>query len=111
MLAGQKARLRSYDRPAPLRKVAGPQFNPSRCVVCQKSPKLHAPSFVRRNAVKSVAGIPEGMHSLTPYLVCAGAADAIEFYKQAFDAEELTVVWQAINVETRQLTVADRVER
>ncbi len=27
--------------------------------------------------------------SLTPHIVCAGAADAIEFYKQAFGAEEL----------------------
>lgn len=32
--------------------------------------------------------IPEGMHSLTPHLVCAGAADAIEFYKRAFNAVE-----------------------
>jgi uncharacterized glyoxalase superfamily protein PhnB len=33
--------------------------------------------------------IPEGMHSLTPHIVCAGAADAIEFYKRAFGATEL----------------------
>ena len=33
--------------------------------------------------------IPHGMHSLTPYLVCAGAADAIDFYRRAFDAVEL----------------------
>jgi PhnB protein len=32
--------------------------------------------------------IPQGMHSLTPHLVCAGAADAIEFYKKAFGAVE-----------------------
>jgi uncharacterized glyoxalase superfamily protein PhnB len=32
--------------------------------------------------------IPQGMHSVTPHLVCAGAANAIEFYKQAFGAEE-----------------------
>jgi len=31
--------------------------------------------------------IPDGMHSVTPHLVCAGADDAIEFYKKAFDAE------------------------
>jgi len=29
------------------------------------------------------------MHTVTPYLVCAGAADAIEFYKAAFGATEL----------------------
>ena len=27
--------------------------------------------------------------SLTPHIVCAGAADAIDFYKEAFGAEEL----------------------
>ena len=32
--------------------------------------------------------IPSGMHSVTPHLVCAGAANAIEFYKKAFGAEE-----------------------
>jgi uncharacterized glyoxalase superfamily protein PhnB len=31
----------------------------------------------------------EGLHQLSPHLVCAGAADAIEFYKAAFGAEEL----------------------
>lgn len=31
----------------------------------------------------------QGVHSLSPHLVCAGAADAIEFYKTAFGAEEL----------------------
>ena len=37
-----------------------------------------------------VKAIPDGMHSLTPILVCAGAADAIEFYKKAFNAVELS---------------------
>jgi len=36
----------------------------------------------------SVKPIPDDMHSLTPHLVCNGAADAIEFYKRAFDAVE-----------------------
>ena len=34
--------------------------------------------------------IPQGMHSVTPHLICAGAADAIEFYKKAFGAVEAT---------------------
>ena len=33
--------------------------------------------------------IPTGMSPVTPHLVCAGAAKAIEFYKKAFGAEEL----------------------
>lgn len=32
--------------------------------------------------------IPDGMHTVTPHLVCAGASEAIEFYKKAFDAIE-----------------------
>ena len=34
--------------------------------------------------------IPDGMHSLTPHLVCAGAGAAIDFYKAAFGAVELS---------------------
>lgn len=37
----------------------------------------------------TVQPIPEGYHSLTPYLICKGAGDAIEFYRKAFNAEEL----------------------
>lgn len=37
-----------------------------------------------------VKPIPEGMHTLTPHLVCAGAAVAIAFYQKAFNAIELT---------------------
>lgn len=33
--------------------------------------------------------IPEGHHSVTPYLVVKDAARAIEFYKQAFGAQEV----------------------
>jgi len=38
----------------------------------------------------SVKPIPEGMRSLTPHLVCDGAAAAIEFYKKAFGATEVS---------------------
>ncbi len=37
----------------------------------------------------TVKPIPDDMHSVTPHLVCAGAADAIEFYKKAFNAVEV----------------------
>ena len=36
-----------------------------------------------------VKPVPNGMHTVTPHLVCAGAVDAIEFYKQAFNATEV----------------------
>ena len=37
----------------------------------------------------AVNPIPPGMHTVTPHLVCAGAAEAIEFYKKAFNAVEV----------------------
>ncbi len=39
-----------------------------------------------------VKPVPEWMHTVTPHLICAGAADAIEFYKKAFDAVEMARV-------------------
>jgi PhnB protein len=33
--------------------------------------------------------IRDGMPAVTPHLICAGAAEAIEFYKQAFGAVEM----------------------
>ena len=37
----------------------------------------------------SVRAIPEGYHSVTPYLVVDGAAEAIRWYEQAFGATEM----------------------
>jgi PhnB protein len=36
-----------------------------------------------------VKPVPDGYHSITPYLSVRGAEKAIEFYKQAFGAEEI----------------------
>jgi PhnB protein len=40
----------------------------------------------------SVKPIPDGYHTLTPYLVVRDAVRAIEFYKQAFGAQERGVM-------------------
>jgi PhnB protein len=32
--------------------------------------------------------LPEGYHTVTPYLICKGAAKAIEFYQEVFGATE-----------------------
>lgn len=37
----------------------------------------------------AVKPIPEGYHSVTPYLIVSGGVEAIEFYKKAFGATEL----------------------
>jgi PhnB protein len=36
----------------------------------------------------AVKPIPDGYHSVTPYLIVDGAARALDFYKRAFGAEE-----------------------
>ncbi len=36
-----------------------------------------------------VKPIPEGYHTVTPYIIVKGAAQAIDFYKKAFGAKEL----------------------
>lgn len=37
----------------------------------------------------NVKAIPDGYHSVTPYLIIKGAGAAIDFYKEAFGATEL----------------------
>jgi PhnB protein len=37
----------------------------------------------------AVKPIPEGYHSITPYLILSGASDAIAFYKKALGAKEI----------------------
>ena len=38
---------------------------------------------------EKVNAIPTGYHAITPYLIIRGAAQAIDFYKQAFGAVEI----------------------
>lgn len=40
--------------------------------------------------MSAVRAIPEGYHSITPSITCKGAAKAIDFYKQVFQAKELS---------------------
>src|SRR4051812_2191713 len=42
----------------------------------------------RRAKEPTVKSLNASMRSVTPHLICAGAADAIEFYKRAFQAVE-----------------------
>ena len=43
----------------------------------------------------TVKAIPDGMHSLTPHLICKDAALAIKFYVSAFGASELFCIRNA----------------
>jgi PhnB protein len=37
----------------------------------------------------TIKPIPDGYHTVTPYLIVSNAAKALEFYQRAFDAKEL----------------------
>jgi PhnB protein len=37
----------------------------------------------------AVKPIPDGYHTVTPYIICKGAAKALDFYKAAFGATEI----------------------
>lgn len=45
--------------------------------------------------VQKVKAIPDGYHSITPYLIVKGAAAAIDYYKEVFGATELLRIPQA----------------
>lgn len=46
-------------------------------------------SAMAGNSAVKVKPIQDGMRTVTPHLVCAGAATAIAFYKEALGAEEV----------------------
>jgi PhnB protein len=49
--------------------------------------KAKAKKSTKKKAKKKVNHIPNGFHSVTPYLTVKGGMQAIEFYKQAFNAK------------------------
>ena len=53
-----------------------------------------------------VKAIPDGYHTVTPYLIIDGAARALDFYKRAFDATELMRI--AVAAATRSATPRSR---
>ena len=62
------------------------------------------------------APIPAGSEGMIPHLVCDRCADAIEFYKKAFGAEEIhrmpspdgkRIMHAALRIDGRQLFLAD----
>ena len=38
--------------------------------------------------MKAIDPVPEGFHTVTPHMVIKGAAEAIDFYKKAYGADE-----------------------
>ena len=62
--------------------------------------------------------IPEGYHSVTPYLICKGAARAIDFYRKAFGATEImrfpgpndTIMHAEIQIGDSRIMLADETQ-
>lgn len=44
----------------------------------------------RGNMTKNVKAVPEGYHTLTPAITCKNASQAIDFYKKALGAKEIS---------------------
>lgn len=77
-MARSKPKSRSKTKPVktPVKKKAAPKAKTGYRL--KSAPKA-----------KPKKGIPEGFATLTAHLVIEGAADAMDFYKRAFGAEEL----------------------
>jgi PhnB protein len=63
----------------------------------------------------AVKAVPDGFHTLTPYLICKGGGDAIAFYEKALGAKELfrmpgpggSVMHAELQVGSSRLMLAD----
>jgi uncharacterized glyoxalase superfamily protein PhnB len=68
---------------------------------------------------KSVKAIPEGMQSVTPYLVVDGANDLIRFIEQSFNGKQLSimktkdgrVMHAAVQIGSSQIMVSDSTDK
>jgi len=64
-------------------------FEPGEGIERFRKMEIQRASGEATTRTQHVKPIPDGMHTITPHLVCAGAAEAIEFYKKAFNAVAL----------------------
>jgi uncharacterized glyoxalase superfamily protein PhnB len=76
----KKTKAKSLARKSPSRK------SPPQKPKLKTKAKSVAAKSVKAPAIQPV---PEGIRTVTPHLICGGAAEAIEFYKKAFGATEV----------------------
>ncbi|HEY2663099.1 MAG TPA: VOC family protein, partial [Candidatus Binataceae bacterium] len=65
------------------------------------------PSAPQSKPALEVGGVPEGYHSITPYLQVKGASKLVEFLKNAFGAEEIFRVPRGDQIAHAQLKIED----
>jgi len=71
-----------------------------------------------KKSSKSARVIPDGFHSITPYLVAKGAAELIEFIENAFDGhvtsilkgDDAMVVHATMKIGNSNIMIADEME-
>jgi PhnB protein len=51
---------------------------------------MHTDSKRQEDIAMGTKKVPDGYHSVTPYIVCDGVSDVIDFITKAFDAKEIT---------------------
>jgi PhnB protein len=54
-----------------------------------------------------VKAVPEGYHAITPYLIIDGAAQAIDFYKKVFGAQEVMRMPEGKRIAHAELKIGD----
>jgi len=87
-MARSKAKSRAKAKPA--RRHAPSRKTAAKKAATKKAAPKHGAAY--RSAAKAKPkkkGIPEGFGTVTAHLIVEGAADAMDFYKRAFGAEEL----------------------
>lgn len=71
--------------------------------------KSRRPARRAKPGARKAAPIPKGYASITPYLIVAGAAEAIDFYKKAFGAKERMRMAHDGKVGHAELAIGDSV--
>jgi PhnB protein len=64
---------------------------------------------IRKEADMAVSAIPEGYHSVTPYLVVDGAAAAIDWYRDALGATEILRMPMGDRIAHAEIRIGDSV--
>jgi PhnB protein len=64
---------------------------------------------MERRIAMAVNAVPDGYHSVTPYLIVDGAADAIDFYKKAFGAEEVLRMSMGDRIGHAEIRIGDSI--
>jgi PhnB protein len=73
-----------------VKKAAQKVKSAAKKVAAKAAKKVASKASAKKAARKKALPIPKGYHVVTPSIVVRGAAEAIEFYKKAFGAKELS---------------------